>query len=124
MGLKSWPPIRVADVHDVNAKQLWKYSGGTGRAGRTGEASCRACFTAAAPGVVLRVADGIVRILLHVVAAEDLGGRPRRRIDFLIGVAAGERQRHDREDDAERRSPFATRGKWASRTLFGGAQEI
>jgi hypothetical protein len=31
--------------------------------------------TATAPGVVLCVADGIVRIVVHVVASEDLGGR-------------------------------------------------
>jgi hypothetical protein len=48
---------------------------------------------AAPPGVVLCVADGIVRIVVHVVAGEDLGGRLRRGIDRLIGVAAGERER-------------------------------
>ena len=41
---------------------------------------------AAAPGLVLCVADGIVRIVVHVVAGEDLGGRLRRGIDRLIGV--------------------------------------
>src|SRR6202789_913057 len=56
---------------------------------------------AAAPGVVLCVADGIVRIVVHVVAGEDLGGRLRRGIDRLIGVAAGERERCGGEDDAE-----------------------
>jgi hypothetical protein len=54
---------------------------------------------AAASGVVLRVADGIVRISVHVVAGEDLGGRLRRGIDRLIGVAAGKRHRRDRKDD-------------------------
>jgi hypothetical protein len=37
-----------------------------------------ASTTAADPGVVLRVANGIVRIVVHVVAGEDLGGRLRR----------------------------------------------
>jgi hypothetical protein len=41
---------------------------------------------AAAPGVVLRVADGIVRIGLLVLAGPDLGGRTRRGINALIGV--------------------------------------
>jgi hypothetical protein len=56
---------------------------------------------AAAPGVVLCVADGIVRIVVHVVAGEDLGGRLRRGIDRLVGVAAGEREHSGGEDDAE-----------------------
>src|ERR1700679_831124 len=58
---------------------------------------------AAAPGVVLCVADGIVRIVVHVVAGEDLGGRLRRGIDRLIGVAAGKDERGDHERDAEPR---------------------
>src|ERR1700722_9428812 len=57
--------------------------------------------TTAAPGVVLCVADGIVRIVVHVVAGEDLGGRLRRGIGRLIGGGAGERERCGREDDAE-----------------------
>jgi hypothetical protein len=60
----------------------------------------RRSTVAAAPGVVLCVADGIVRIVVHVVAGEDLGGR-RRRIDRLIGVAAGERERRNRQDDQD-----------------------
>jgi hypothetical protein len=56
---------------------------------------------AAAPGVVLCVADGIVRIVVHVVAGEDLGGRLRRAIDRQIGVAAGECERCGGEDDAD-----------------------
>ena len=66
-----------------------------------GEIDCRHGLAGAAPGVVLGVADGIVRIVVHVVAGEDLGGRLRRKIDRLIGVAAGERERRDRKDDAE-----------------------
>src|SRR3984957_15351209 len=55
----------------------------------------------AAPGVVLCVADGIVRIVVHVAAGEDLGGRLRRGIDRLIGpclpiipASSGFRRRH------------------------------
>ena len=47
----------------------------------------RLLASAAASGVVLRVADGIVRIIVLVMAGEDLGGRLRRGIDRLIGVA-------------------------------------
>ena len=44
-----------------------------------GEIDCRhGLAAAAAPGVVLRVANGIVRIVVHVVAGEDLSGRLRR----------------------------------------------
>src|SRR5271155_1806529 len=61
----------------------------------------------AAPGVVLCVADGIVGIVVHVVAGEDLGGRLRRGIDPLIGVTAGEEKRcdHDRDTEPYRRFP-------------------
>ena len=69
---------------------------GFGRAASTATATATA-----APGVVLCVADGIVRIVVHLAAGEDLGGRLRRKIDRLIGVAAGERERRDRKDDAE-----------------------
>src|ERR1700722_18070630 len=62
----------------------------------------------AAPGVVLCVADGIVRIVVHVVACEDLGGRLRRGIDRLIGVAAGEDKRCDDDRDAEPHGRFPT----------------
>jgi hypothetical protein len=58
-----------------------------------------ALAAAAASGVVLRVADGIVRVIGLGVAGEDLGGRLRRGIDRLTGVAAGKRERGDREDD-------------------------
>jgi hypothetical protein len=67
---------------------------------------------AAAPGVVLCVADGIVRIVVHVVAGEDLGGRLRRGIDRLIGVAAGEEKRRDHDRDATNWR-FATHWNWA-----------
>ena len=69
---------------------------------RAGNAASTATATAtAAPGVVLCVADGIVWIVVHVVAGEDLGGRLRRGIDRLIGVAAGEDKRCDHDRDAE-----------------------
>jgi hypothetical protein len=68
----------------------------------------------AAPGVVLSVADGIVGIVVHVVTGEDLGGRPRREIDLLIGVAAGEDKRcdHDREAPQRLRSAEEAAGSW------------
>jgi hypothetical protein len=56
---------------------------------------------AATPGVVLCVADGIVRIVVLVVAGEDLGGRLRRGIDRLIGVAAAEHERHNSQNDRD-----------------------
>ena len=62
---------------------------------------CRAPLAAAAPGVVLGVADGIVRIGFHVMASEDLARRRRRVIDLLIGVAAAKRERRNREKDRD-----------------------
>jgi hypothetical protein len=60
-----------------------------------GERAAPASTAAAGiPGVVLCVADGIVRIVVR--AGDDSGGRPRREIDPLIGVAAGEEKRRDR----------------------------
>src|SRR6185437_757648 len=56
---------------------------------------------AAAAGVVLRVADGIVRIGLRVAPGEDLRGRRRGGIDVLIGVAAGKSERREYDDRAE-----------------------
>ena len=73
----------------------------------------------AAPGVVLCVADGIVRIVVHVVAALPGLRRLPRGIDPLIGVAAGERERRDREDDAEPRGrpQFIGAGQWDVRLV-------
>ena len=68
-------------------------------------------LVAAAPGVVLRVADGIVRIGLHVAAGKDLGGRRRPGIDVLIGVAAGKGEGRDREDDVKPHGRFPTVGR-------------
>ena len=68
---------------------------------RTAPASTATATASAAPGVVLCVADGIVRIVVHIVAGEDLGGRPRREINLLIGVAAGQDKRRDHGRDAE-----------------------
>ncbi len=70
--------------------------------------------TAAAPGVVLCVADGIVRIVVHVVTGEDLGGRPRREIDFLIGVAAGEDKRSTATETRNRTAASQPIGALAS----------
>jgi hypothetical protein len=61
----------------------------------------RLLAAAAASGVVLCVADGVVRVGVLVMAGEDLGGRLRRGIDRLIGVAAGKRERGDRDDDVK-----------------------
>ena len=63
--------------------------------------SRRLVAAAAAPGVVLCVADGIVRIGVLVLAGEDLRGPLRRGIDVLIGVAPGEHERRDRQDDRD-----------------------
>ena len=75
----------------------------------------RRLASAAASGVVLRVADGIVRIGVLVMAGEDLGGRLRRGIDRLIGVAAGKRERRDRENDGKPHGRFQ-RGETGRRT--------
>jgi hypothetical protein len=56
---------------------------------------------ASVPGLVLRIAGGIVRIGVQVVAGEDLGGRARREINPLIGVTAHECERRDCDGDAE-----------------------
>jgi hypothetical protein len=69
----------------------------------------RRLAAAASPGVVLCVADAILRMGVHVVAGEDLGGRPRRGGDLPIGVAAGEREGRDREDNVEPHGRFPTR---------------
>jgi hypothetical protein len=56
---------------------------------------------ASVPGLVLCIADGIVRIVVRVVAGEDLGGRARREVNPLIGVTAHKCERCDRSRDAE-----------------------
>jgi hypothetical protein len=73
----------------------------------------------AAPGIVLCVADRIVRIVVHVVTGEDLGGRPRREIDLLIGVAAGQDKRCDHDRDAHRKgaSQLNGTGQWDVRLV-------
>jgi hypothetical protein len=56
------------------------------------EACAHNSSTAAAPGVVLCVADGIVRVVGHVVASEDLGCRvrsPRAHLNDRVVIAAG-----------------------------------
>ena len=84
---------------------------------REGAGPCRdpLAAAAAAPGVVLRVADRIVRIGLLIVTGEDLRGPRRRGTDLLIGVAARERERRDRDDD---RAPVRAPG----RTIVGSAR--
>jgi hypothetical protein len=57
-----------------------------------------ALFAAADPGGVLRVAGGIVRIATGIIRA---AVRLSRGIDRLIGVAAGEHERHNRQDDRD-----------------------
>ena len=69
---------------------------------RCAHRSAATATASAAPGVVLCVADGIVRIVVHIAAGEDLGGRLRRGIDRLISVAAGEDKRCDNDRDATR----------------------
>ena len=73
----------------------------------------------AAPGVVLCVADGIVRIVVHVAAGEDLGWRLRRGIDRLIGVTAGEDKRYDHDRDAEPHGRFPTHWSRPGGRSFG-----
>ena len=48
------------------------------------------------------------------MAGEDLGGRLRRGIDRLIGVAAGKRERRDRENDGKPHGRFPTVGRPAA----------
>jgi hypothetical protein len=57
------------------------------------------------------------------VAGEDLGGRLRRGIDRLIGVAAGKDERGDHERDAEPRgaAQLTGAGQWNVRLV--AAQE-
>jgi hypothetical protein len=65
-------------------------------------------LASAASCVFLRVADGIVGVGVLIMAGEDLGGRLELGIDRLIGVAAGKRERRDREDDGEPHGRFPT----------------
>jgi hypothetical protein len=65
-----WEPVFVVEAPDGRCH---------GGVLVVGEIDClHGLAAAAAPGVVLRVADGIVRIVVHVVAGEDLSGRLRR----------------------------------------------
>jgi hypothetical protein len=88
--------------------------------------SCRATgLLATDPDVVLGVARGIVGIAAGIVCAE---GRLSGGIDRLIGVAAGERERHKSEND---RDPhFAClefndrRRRRPSRPAFSGRRRV
>ena len=53
------------------------------------------------------------------MAGEDLGGRLRRGIDRLIGVAAGKRERRDRENDGKPHGRFPTVGRPAAARARG-----
>ena len=61
--------------------------------------------TAAVPGVVLCVADGIVRIAAGIIRATV---RLSGGINLLIGVTAGEDKRYDHDRDAEPHGRFPT----------------
>jgi hypothetical protein len=94
--LRSWDRAWGALSARVEAEALGNLSAVDGfrRAGRTHSTATAA---AAIPGVVLRVADGIVRIAAWIIrAAARLSGG----IDRLIGVTAGEEKRcdHDRDE--------------------------
>jgi hypothetical protein len=85
----------------------------TSSAVHQGDASTAA---AAVPGVVLCVANRIVRIVVRT--GKDSGGIPRREINLRIGVAAGEGKRCDHDGDAEPHRHFPTdssrpMGRWS-----------
>jgi hypothetical protein len=73
---------------------------------------------AADPDVVLRVARGIVRIAGGIVRAE---ARLSGGIDRLIGVAAGERERHKSQDDRDPHSRPPVQWRRGRRTREFGA---
>jgi Resolvase, N terminal domain len=60
--------------------------------------------SAAVPGVVLCVADGIVRVVVR--ASDNSRGRSRREINLLIPVTASEEKRCDHDRDAPVRRSF------------------
>src|SRR3984957_8097395 len=84
---------------------------------RAGRAASTATASAAAdPGVVLCVADGIVRIAAGIIrAAVRLSGG----IDRLIGVTAGEEKRcdHDRDAEPHGASRLIGAGQWDVRLV-------
>jgi hypothetical protein len=69
-----------------------------GRLSRRPLSRDRRSTAAADSDVVLRVAGGIIRIAAGIIRAV---ARLSGRIDRLIGVAAGERERQNRKDDTE-----------------------
>jgi hypothetical protein len=80
--------------------------------------SVRYRLLAADPDVVLRVAGGIVRIAAGIVrAAVRLSGG----IDRLIGVAAGERERHKSQKDRDPHSRPPVQWRRGQRTREFGA---
>ena len=96
------PPVptrRAVSSHDLRA--LPRRATPARRRARASTATA----TAAVSGVVLCVADGIVRIAASIIrAAARLSGG----INLLIGVAAGEDKRCDHDRDAEPHGRFAT----------------
>ena len=73
---------------------------------RAGRAASTATASAAAdPGVVLCVADGIIRIAAGIIRA---AVRLSEGIDRLTGVTAGEEKRCDHDRDAEPHGRFPT----------------
>ena len=63
-------------------------------------------------------------MVVLVMAAEDLGGRLRRGIDRLIGVAAGKRERRDRENDGKPHGRFPTVGRPAAARARGRSEGV
>ena len=76
-----------------------------------------AALLAADPGVVLCVADGIVRIAAGIIRA---AVRLSRGINCLIGVTARKCERRDREDDAEPPERFPTHWRQTLGQSFSG----
>jgi hypothetical protein len=74
---------------------------------------CAASPSAAIPGVVLCVADRVVRVVAR--ASDDSRGRSRREINLLIGVAAGEGKRCDHDRDKPDSGTFV----WSMRIEVG-----
>src|SRR5271166_7055310 len=72
--------------------------------------------TAGVEAACLRVFGRIIRIVIGINFAE---GRLFGGIDRLIGVAAGERERHDREDEEEAHGRFPTHWRRTVGRSFG-----
>src|SRR5271166_6083794 len=75
--------------------------------------------TAGVEAACLRVFGGIIRIVVGINFAE---GRLFGGIERLIGVAAGERERRDRQDDAEPHERFPTHWRRTVEQSFGAGE--